>query len=64
MLGKAIQEYLEATHRKQTLLCETLGLSQSTVSEILKDKRTITANEYFKICDALDVPLEKFKNAS
>ncbi len=49
---------------KQSFLKEQLGMTASTVNALLNGNRGISAEEYFKICDALKVPLEFFRGDS
>lgn len=49
---------------KQSYLKEKLNTNASTVNAILNGNRGISAEEYFKICDALNVPLNYFKDAA
>lgn len=60
MLGAKIKRYLDDNGIKQTYLAQKLGLFDSTVSDMLSGKRNITAVEYYKICKAINVPMEKF----
>lgn len=46
---------------KQSFLKKQLGMKTSTVNALLNGNRGISAEEYFKICDALKVPLEYFR---
>ena len=47
---------------KQSFLKDHLGMKASTVNALLNGNRKITAEEYFKICNALKVPLDYFKS--
>ena len=49
---------------KQSFLKEPLGMTASTLNSLLNGNRKLSAEEYFKICDALDVPLEYFRKES
>lgn len=60
MVGKKIKEYLAEKGIKQTFLAEKTGLSNSAISDICNNDRRIECVEYYKICKALDVPLEQF----
>lgn len=61
MLNKKIKKFMEDKGIKQTFLVKQLGISASSVSDLLNGYRNISAIEYFKICDALKVPLDYFK---
>ncbi len=56
-----IKQYLEERGIKQSFLRKKLGMSPSTCNAMLNGNRGISAEEYFKICDALGVPLDYFK---
>lgn len=60
MLGAQIKRYLDENGIKQTFLAQKIGTFDSTMSDILSGKRNITAVEYYQICKALNVPMEKF----
>ena len=59
-MGEKIKAYLESHGIKQTFLSEQTGIDVSTISAILLRGRKIECTEYYKICKALDVPLEYF----
>lgn len=58
MLGNRIKLYMEKNGIKQTFLSNKTGISPQTISAILNGNRKIEAVEYFKICKALNIPLE------
>ena len=58
MLGAIIKEYLNDNGIKQAFLVEKTGLSASQVSDICNNDRKIDAVEYYRICRALNIPLE------
>lgn len=60
MVGKRIKEYLNDNGIKQAFLVEKTGLTHSQVSDICIHDRKIDCVEYYKICKALNVPLEFF----
>ena len=64
MLNKRIKSYMEERGIKQSFLKEPLGMTASTLNALLNGNRKLSAEEYFKICDALDVPLEYFRKES
>jgi transcriptional regulator with XRE-family HTH domain len=64
MLNQAIKNFLEERGIKQSFLKKHLGISTSTVNAMLNGNRGISAEEYFKICTALKVPLDYFANAA
>ena len=56
-----IKEYIKERGIRQTFLQRILGISPSSCSAMLNGKRGITVDEYFMICNALNVPLDYFK---
>lgn len=60
MVGKKIKKYLDDNGIKQTFLAKKSGLTDSIVSDICIHDRKIDCVEYYKICNALNVPLEFF----
>ena len=60
MVGTRIKEYLKANGIKQGFLAEKVGLSPSQMSDICTKGRSIDCLTYYKICKALNVPLETF----
>lgn len=43
------------------LIAKKAGIPENIFCMMLNDKRRIEVNEYMRICDALGVPLEKFR---
>lgn len=60
MVGTKIKTYLAERGIKQSFLAESTGLSNSIISDICLGNRKIDCLEYYKICKALNVPLETF----
>lgn len=60
MLGKKIKKYLDENGIKYIFLAEKTKMPMNIISPILNGKREIKAEEYFLICNALGVPLDKF----
>jgi transcriptional regulator with XRE-family HTH domain len=60
MIGQRIKKYLDERGIKQTFLAQQTGLTDQIISDICNRDRKVEAMEYFKICKALDVPLETF----
>ncbi len=56
-----IKLYLEQHGIKQSFLQKKLGISVSSCNALLNGKRGISAEEYFRICDALGLSLNYFK---
>ena len=60
MIGAAIKEYLEKNGIKQVFVAEKAGLTPSQMSDICNRDRSIDCVTYYKICHALNVPLDQF----
>lgn len=59
-VGSRIKRYMKERGIKQIFLADKVGLTNPQVSDILNKGRAISCVEYYHICKALDVPLEKF----
>ena len=64
MLGFQIKDYMTKQGLKYGSIAEKAGIPFNIFSAMINGKRKITAEEYFSICNALDVPLEQFYSAS
>lgn len=60
MVGAAIKDYLEENGIKQAFVAEKANITPSQMSDICNKGRSIDCATYYKICRALNVPLEKF----
>ncbi len=60
MLYERIVSFIVESGLKFNVVAEKSGFSPNTFSAIMNGKRKITAEEYFMICKALGVPLDKF----
>ena len=60
MIGARIKQYLTDNGIKQAFLAEKVEIPQSQLSDICNKGRSIDCVLYYKICKALNVPLEKF----
>lgn len=60
MVGEKIRQYLTENGIKQTFLAQKTGLTDNIISDICNKNRRIDCIEYFKICRALNVPMEYF----
>lgn len=60
MVGAKIKDYLNSNGIKQTFVAEKVGIDVSRMSEICNKGRVIDCVTYYKICKALNVPLETF----
>lgn len=59
-VGTRIKAYLNDNGIKQGFVAEKADLTPSQMSDICADKWSIDCLVYYKICKALNVPLEKF----
>ena len=60
MVGAKIKQYLTENGIKQAFLVSKTGLSADKISAICNHDRKIDCVDYYKICKALNVPLETF----
>ncbi len=60
MLGERIKDYIDSQGLKLGAIAERIGIPMNTFSTMMNGKRKITAEEYFAICKALNVPLDMF----
>jgi transcriptional regulator with XRE-family HTH domain len=60
MVGKFIGQYLTENGIKQTFVAEKVGIPKSQMSDICTKDRSVDSVLYYKICKALNVPLETF----
>ena len=64
MLGYLIKERLRNVGITQKYLSEKTKITPQTLNAMLNDKRRIEATEYFKICEALGLKVDYFKEQS
>ena len=60
MVGRRIKQYLTDNGIKQSFLAEKTGMTPMVISDICNNGRKIDIVEYYKICKALNVPMETF----
>lgn len=60
MLGERIRKYIIESGMKIGTVAERANIPMNTFSAMINGKRRITAEEYFSICAALNVPIEYF----
>lgn len=60
MTGKKIKDYLNNKGISQTFVSNKTGIPISTLNAALNGNRKILAEEYFLICQALEIPLDTF----
>ena len=59
-VGERIKEYIQERGIKQRFLSEKAGVDDSKMSKILNGTLDIGLVEYYRLCQALDVPMETF----
>ena len=62
MLGEKIKRYILKAGLKIGSVASSLGIPFNTFSSMLNGNRSIKAEEYFKICSVLNLPLDYFVN--
>ena len=62
MVGRAIKEYLDKKGIRQTFVAKKAGLSDCQMSDICNGKVQINVITYYRICKALELPLDTFVN--
>lgn len=60
MLGARIKAYADERGLKYSAIAERANISLNTFSAMINEKRRITAEEYFAICEAFEVPVDFF----
>lgn len=55
MFGLKIKNYMDSKGIKYSHIAEKTGIKMNVFSAMLNNKRKITVEEYFTICDALQV---------
>ena len=60
MVGERIKQYLNDNGIRMSFVTEKVGIPSSQFSDICNKGRKIDCVTYYKICKALNVPLEKF----
>lgn len=60
LTGVKIKEYLASKGITQTFISNKTGIPISTLNQALNGNRKMLAEEYFLICEILEVPLNKF----
>ena len=60
MVAEKIKKYIDMKGIKQTFLVENTTMNANQIHLSLNGKRTLGADEYVEICDALRVSLNTF----
>lgn len=64
MEGNDIKKYLDSNGIKQSFLSEKTDMPASILNLMLNNNRKIEINEYIKICEVLELPLDYFAKKS
>ena len=60
MVVEQIAEYVTRKGIKQTAIANSVGMTKQAMNETIHGRRTLTADEYGRICEFLEVPYEFF----
>lgn len=60
VIGNRIHDYLRENGITQISVARKTGIKKLAISNIANEKRKITAEEYYRICKVLNLPLEYF----
>jgi len=60
VLGQKIKSFAEEKGLKFSTIADRAGIPTNTFSAMINGKRRITAEEYFSICEALEVSVTYF----
>ena len=60
-VGAMIKQYMLDRGINQSFVSSKTNIPTNTLNSILNSKRRLNAEEYFLICEVLDVPLQTFK---
>lgn len=59
-----LKAIIEERGIKQSHICEKTGMTADCVSRILNSTRKISAEEFLKICEVLEIDPKIFKNSA
>jgi len=60
-INEKLFDYVEKNGIKQLFISQQTDISPNAVSQILRNKRKISAEEFIEICDALGIDPNIFK---
>lgn len=55
---KYLSEYIEIRGIRQAFIARKIGMNKNALSNTLAGRRKLLADEYIKLCDALDVDIK------
>lgn len=58
------KEIIELRGLKQSYICEKANMTPDSVSRILKNTRKISAEEFLKLCDVLEIDPNVFRQTA
>ena len=61
-VSQAINQHIRESGIKQTALAEKCGWPKQKMNAIVRERQTLSSDDYGCICDALDVPYDFFYN--
>ena len=61
MIGIKVKQYLDEKGIKYSFLSEKIGIPMNVLSPLLNGKRKMSVEEYFLICNALELPVYTFE---
>lgn len=56
-----MKKYLDENGIKYSFLSEKTGMPMNILSPLLNGKRKMSVEEYFMICEALELPVDTFE---
>lgn len=62
MIGIKVKQYLDENGIKYSFLSEKIGIPMNVLSPLLNGKRKMSVEEYFLICNALELPVDTFES--
>lgn len=61
MIGIKVKQYLDEKGIKYYFLSEKIGIPMNVLSPLLNGKRKMSVEEYFLICNELELPVDTFE---
>lgn len=61
LIGLKVKEYLDENGIKYSFLSGKVGIPMNVLSPLLNGKRKMSVEEYFTICEALNLPVDTFE---
>jgi len=64
VIAERIKSYVQEKGYKQVVIADKVGMTKVAMSETLNGNRNMTAEEYVRICDFLEVPYSQFADGA